>query len=51
VFTGLHCAGDLVVVCCFSKVRVVEMPVDGGVGTGMGGFEDKLLLFAGESFR
>ena len=35
----------------FSEIGVVEMPVNGNIGTGMGGFEDELLLFAGKSFR
>ena len=50
MFTGLYGAGDLMVVGGFAEVSVVEVPVDCSIGTGMGGFEDELLLFAGKSF-
>ena len=39
------------VVCRFAGIRVVEMPVEDGIRTGVGSFEDKLLPFAGEAFR
>ncbi len=50
-FAGGSGEADLVVVCRFAGIRVVEMPVEDGIRTGVGSFEDKLLPFAGEAFR
>ena len=51
MFAGGSGEADLVVVCRFAGIRVVEMPVEDGIRTGVGSFEDKLLPFAGEAFR
>ena len=51
VFAGRDGTGDLVVAGGFAEVGVVEMPVDGCLFAGVGGFEDKLFAFAGEAFR
>ena len=51
MFAGRDPAGDLVVAGGFAEVGVVEMPVDGCLFAGVGGFEDKLFGFAGEAFR
>ena len=50
MFAGGSGEADLVVVCRFAGIRVVEMPVEDGIRTGVGSFEDKLLPFAGEAF-
>lgn len=51
MFAGGSGEADLVVVCRSAGIRVVEMPVEDGIRTGVGSFEDKLLPFAGEAFR
>ena len=51
MFAGGSGEADLVVVCRCAGIRVVEMPVEDGIRTGVGSFEDKLLPFAGEAFR